>query len=369
MPKSIKKIDQAARDRFTQLPLAIEGREDAFNRKVLIDALCAYSCYLTDLFGLDDSSKYVYTAIKRLGITQYFRILDRLRVTLFEYGPDYIVGTEEYSLLFKDFPLPEGETMRFRALNGAFSFLLKVRIRRPDLQPEAKEKYFAAEERARTEDLTSPAVAYVLEQLNAIMRQWLRGLDLTDIRPGHSGGAVANPKARTLREKYLDMKYLSTVAYLGYDPRDYAPWVCFIGYQPESDYTSRLIFVPKTWKALRTVKPEPSELQYWQQGVMHALYNYVKAHPFLSTHFPFHDQTMHHKYVLEGSFSDIYSTIDLSQASDSVTIGLVRKIFANTPLLPWLEATRSEYFKYGNEKYRSYIFAGMGSSLCFQLRA
>jgi hypothetical protein len=114
---------------------------------------------------------------------------------------------------------------------------------------------------------------------------------------------------------------------------------------------------------------EPATLQYFQQGVMKKLYKFIGLHPYLGRRVQLSDQTQNQKMALQGSITNDVSTIDLSAASDSVSWSLVKAVFAHTPLLKWLYATRSKKTLLPNgEKLTMLKYAPMGSALCFPVQ-
>lgn len=378
---SIVKIDRAIRDCLSARQILVGDTPlHKQNRSVVQDALVAFTCYTLDLnskSGIERSHTEQISAVKRM-IRAYtdeegnFSLSD-LCVDLEAIRAQ--VTKPESTLLELDslkfnFQLLLSADFNHRAeWNGLANFLLKVNLDRPDLQDEMFEKYKHAEMRASMHNDWNPAV---VKELRTIITQWFSKLDLSDLRPKHGCGAVSDPKVHTLYEKYAALK-TPIVPVPRSELLTYYPYYTSIASNMRtggditkvSDYTSRLIFVPKSWKALRTVKPEPVELQYWQQAIMEKIYDYCCNHRYLSKHFPFRDQSRHHRLIRVGSWSKCYSTIDLSQASDSVSVALVRALFQDTALYPWLMSTRSSSYKYKNVTYSSNIFAGMGSALCF----
>jgi hypothetical protein len=270
-----------------------------------------------------------------------------------------------------------GNVEDFRVLLQLCSYCRKAVFSRPDLKQAALEKYLDCEKRAERGIEGVPQ--WLLERTRAVIHRWFADFTIRDYRPHHGPGAVAEPGVRTLRQKYDSMYYTEkcdrTLQYLGLGClASYIGWgttLHTVSWRDEREVlTSRLIFVPKTYKALRTVKPEPVTLQFCQKGVQDRLYQYIERHPYLSTRIPLRNQGQNRAAAREGSSHGWLATIDLSAASDSVSAELVEYLFAGTELGLWLSATRSEYVLLPDRRViPTSIFAGMGSSLCFPVES
>lgn len=367
---SIQKIDMGVRDSLRTFQILVGDQHlDGLNRETVEDALVAYACHLLDLNSKietisDQKFCRLYYKFLRSFSRQNILYLDDM-MTFFEGVRSALVhGTlleipQPLSWILHTSPVDA------RAVNSACVFLLKIGIARPDLETDMFNKYQAAESKA-IEQLEVLDWQFVKE-MHDVITSWFYNIPL-DIKPKFGGGATADTKIKTKLDKYVQLRRVSALPLV--DPEEtYYPYYTFLSQRGWTDYTSRLIFVPKSWKALRTVKPEPPELMYWQQGVMECLYHYIAADPWLSRHFPFTNQAAHHDLIRFGSMSRTYSTLDLSQASDSVSKWLVYYLFSDTPLVDWLMRTRSTHYRYQGRTYPSNIFAGMGSALCFPIES
>lgn len=237
----------------------------------------------------------------------------------------------------------------------------KLVIENPVLEEQAITAYLETE--SRLSAIVIDRESDLIKGLNSILVRWLSELDLHDLVPRHGSGSVAEGKM-TLKEKYDNLGidiYLKVV--LGSFYRDYYPPTV-----KENGIVrvSRTVFVPKTFSKLRTISMEPVSLQYWQQAIMTKLYKYIKYHPFLGKVIKLEDQEQNRTAARQGSITNLVSTIDLSAASDSVSWDLVKAIFAKTPLLKWMYATRSSKTVLPNGQIIALKkYAPMGSALCF----
>lgn len=233
----------------------------------------------------------------------------------------------------------------------------------------------AIEQFVSIEDDIKPLTASGLElatRLNQIMRRWLSDIDLTDLPFQHGPGTVAELSAGsklTTEEKFEHVGSDDLIRYTY--PNDLLSARAF-------RRCSRLVCVPKTYSSLRTICAEPATLQFYQQGVMRRLYGHVARHRFLRRHLPLHDQSVNALMALRGSSAyaeapytvDSLCTIDLSAASDRLSWEVVKKVFAGTPLLRHLWATRSRSVELPDGREIAIKkFAPMGSALCFPIQS
>jgi len=127
---------------------------------------------------------------------------------------------------------------------------------------------------------------------------------------------------------------------------------------------SRITTVPKDFRKQRVICIEPKELQFAQQGLMDVLYSLVENDKLASKSISFRDQEGNRNLCKDYN----YSTIDLKDASDLVSLKLCRLLFPR------------KFFKLAT-RYRSRgimlnkhdvvrkisCFATMGSALCFPI--
>lgn len=252
-----------------------------------------------------------------------------------------------------------------KQVNTWLRFLSKLSFEMDSLEKNALEDYLQNLKRIKELDLeANPHV----DGIARIIRSWLNSLSIGPCLPvRHGPGSVAEgPLSKFEKYKALAMdtrlKLCLQCGDYGDDLRCYFP----LGYLPDLNRTSRVVFVPKNAKKLRTICSEPSSLQYVQQGVMRVLYKYIAKHPYLSRHIFLRDATRNHDLACCGSVFGTFCTIDLSAASDSVSMSLVRRLFRGTPLYKWMLGTRSDrtLLPDGTTVDLS-IFAPMGSALCF----
>lgn len=257
----------------------------------------------------------------------------------------------------------------FRCFLTLTRFLKKIPVDRKDLEGFMEEDYLLDESRlAEVETHLSSKEALVwVRSLNGLAKEIFADFSMQHFCPKHGPGRVAEDGILTTFDKFLNVATDARVDYLlrrhGFGTlENYVPEVL----NRTSTRTAKFICVPKTWKTLRGISAEPTELQFSQQAVLYALDEYFQEHPFFRRRLNLHSQVENQRLCREGSLDQSLATIDLSKASDSVSLQLVKEVFRGTKLLPWLLATRSTSVELpGSGIIRTKKFAPMGSSVCF----
>jgi hypothetical protein len=131
-----------------------------------------------------------------------------------------------------------------------------------------------------------------------------------------------------------------------------------------STRTARLRFVPKDLKTSRSICMEPSVLQFFQQGVWDRIEYTLTKTPF-KRWIRFSDQSYNQSLATFGSGTGEIDTIDLSSASDCVSLALIKGIFPRSWQIA-MRATRSDKCILPDGSLHNLTkFAPMGSALCF----
>lgn len=264
----------------------------------------------------------------------------------------------------------DGDEVRIiRCIRQISCFLKKLDVSRPDLEERMATEFLDFESQLATlVPLRSQTDSYKADvsEMKQLLSVHMGEFKMDPFVPGHGPGAVSSTSVKCWYEKHttaaLDQRigYLLGHAGLGIQS-DYLPIVT----EDKSTRTSRYICVPKTWKQLRGISAEPSELQFWQQGVLGRIDHMFQHDKWWSTRINLHSQQRSRKLALQGSLTGSVATIDLSSASDSVTLQLVRDLFGTSHLGRWLLGTRSVATLCGEQTIRINKFAPMGSACCF----
>jgi len=113
----------------------------------------------------------------------------------------------------------------------------------------------------------------------------------------------------------------------------------------DSEKPCRLALVPKTLKSPRIIAIEPAAMQFAQQFCADQLIRSMQRSS-LTRHIDFTDQSVNRRLAHKGSLDGSIATIDLSEASDRVSLALVNQLFASEPeILASLLAFRSKSVK------------------------
>jgi hypothetical protein len=134
--------------------------------------------------------------------------------------------------------------------------------------------------------------------------------------------------------------------------------------EPRIVKSSSLSFVPKNVTISRSICTEPSLNMFYQLGVGHIL---VKR---LKTYFNIDVETqpqMNGLLACAGSKDNLWSTIDLESASDSVSLGLVKEVIPE-PILGILLLLRSKHLKYQGNMHELHMVSTMGNGFTFPLQ-
>jgi hypothetical protein len=220
------------------------------------------------------------------------------------------------------------------------------------------------------DDFTSKLVA----EMRRMIAVLLCNEDPLDIRPCHGGGATACHTSN--EDKYHKLRYypqLDTVYsysdYFYYSPTHLVDELELLEASQESIPMARVCLVPKDSRGPRIISCEPAELLYIQQGLMKKLYRCLESSPITAGRLNFTDQSINQRLAESSSISNDYATIDLSDASDRVSLNLIRAVFPPR-WVEALEACRSESTTLPDGRIvKLNKFAPMGSSCCFPVEA
>lgn len=129
---------------------------------------------------------------------------------------------------------------------------------------------------------------------------------------------------------------------------------------------ARLHAVPKTKTKPRLITIEPTYNQFLQQGASVLLRKEMSRFPVVNIL----DQGRNKELARLGSLDGSLATIDLSDASDRLSNGLVRRVFSwNQSFVDWLQQTRSQVVQLPDGSLvQMNKFAGMGSALTFPVQ-
>jgi len=138
---------------------------------------------------------------------------------------------------------------------------------------------------------------------------------------------------------------------------------------PDTERPVRVISVPKTLKTPRIIAIEPTCMQYMQQGLMEMMVKYLESNHFTRGMIGIEDQVPNQDLARQGSLTGDLATLDLSEASDRVSLRLVTSMLFNYGYLSEAvlatRSTRADVPGYGVIPLSK--FASMGSALTFPM--
>jgi hypothetical protein len=219
-------------------------------------------------------------------------------------------------------------------------------------------------------------------ELQKVMRKLTRDIFVSfnpkDIVPRHGPGAVAT--GEKLEEKWVFKRLYNAIhqvfPYYEYfvvgssrELVDRRSW--YKSLERLETGVAKVVLVPKDSRGPRLISCEPLEFQWIQQGLGRKLMEFFEHHSMTKGHINFTRQEINRSLALEGSILQNWATIDLKEASDRVSLELVRSVFQDCPdLLRALEACRTTATKLpSGEVLALKKFAPMGSALCFPVEA
>lgn len=214
----------------------------------------------------------------------------------------------------------------------------------------------------------------VARRARILLAKVLARFDAKDIIPRHGPGAVStkeklwgkwfwsNIPDRVLQSYPLDQYFYTNLDHVC----DSLQEIQSLG---GKESPAKVILVPKDSRGPRLISCEPLYLQWIQQGVSRALVQHVERHPLTKGHVNFTDQGVNRMMAFIGSLNGSHSTLDLNEASDRVSLGLIRLIFPEW-FVTILENTRSQSTLLPSGDVLPLAkFAPMGSALCFPILA
>lgn len=199
-----------------------------------------------------------------------------------------------------------------------------------------------------------------------------------EIQPRHGPGSVAT--GERLEDKWSFQRLYSDIhqvyPYYEYfvaggadELRDRLDW--YKSLERRESGVAKVILVPKDSRGPRLISCEPLEFQFVQQGLGRKLMSFLEdSCEFTRGRINFRLQSVNQKLAVEGSIDRSWATIDLSEASDRVSLDLVSRVFSKTSLLKYLLGTRSRSTLLPDGRiHQLKKFAPMGSALCFPVEA
>jgi len=215
----------------------------------------------------------------------------------------------------------------------------------------------------------------VARRAKILLHRLFAGLDLQNIIPRHGPGSVSTKER--LWEKYQWLNVSSRITeYYPFDEYflpslsavcDMYPSFCKkLG---SESFDAKVILVPKYSRGPRLISCEPVDNQWIQQGIRAVLYDRIENHVLTKHNVFFTNQRPNQAGALLGSSTGRFATLDLKEASDRVSLVLVRclwpaDVFERMACCRSLGTVLPDGSRLSLRK-----FAPMGSALCFPVMA
>lgn len=130
---------------------------------------------------------------------------------------------------------------------------------------------------------------------------------------------------------------------------------------------AEVVAVPKNYKSFRIIAKENSTRQWFLQAIRTRLERCIQYNGF-SEYIPLEAQHHNQLCCFNGSMSDSYSTIDLSSASDRISVSIFREVFPEK-VVDAVSQYRSSYIDIDGKIYTSQMVSTSGSAVCFVVEA
>jgi hypothetical protein len=279
---------------------------------------------------------------------------------------------------------PEGGAVRedasadaVQAVRQVTSFLGKIfQVCSERYQKRSVEAYITCEKELESQQSIS---ADYLDRLgNVAVRYFgsiLTGVDQdlfrNELVPGHGPGSTADGM-------YGNQKYdlrgwsdnleplMPSADYLIPNSRHHAVLDDVQFFEPGTEPPVKVVLVPKTARKARVIAMEPSWKQYAQQALLRSFAERMAGDPVVDIS----DQSGNQLLAQLGSLDGSFATLDMSEASDRVTVEVVRAVFRRTPLL--LQALLAVRSGTASLPCGDIIplrkYASMGSAVCFPVQ-
>lgn len=246
-----------------------------------------------------------------------------------------------------------------------------VEANEPQLDLQAKEKFFACERDIATVEKLSGSLHRHIALVSSYMLRALRDISHEELigRGRHGPGSI-------VEGVHGNGKWSRLAAIVrsghGLFPEDTIDLLFVDSEELPTEHTNdapstsgRLITVPKNSTSRRTITVEPLQQQFYQQSLNRALRWAISRCPLLRYSLPLNDQSVNANLALTASRDGTRATIDLSSASDLLSLDLFKTVFRHHPdFVECCLRTRAPVCDKDLLKY-----AGMGNATTFPIQS
>jgi hypothetical protein len=217
---------------------------------------------------------------------------------------------------------------------------------------------------------------YVIRRARVIITRVLSGSNPRDIHPRHGPGAVSTGEVGG-QKCHFDSIYSGLEQLY-----PFSEYFCFglpsqsrnsmypTTLQSKESGTAKVVLVPKDSRGPRLISCEPLSYQWLQQGQQRKLVGLIENHMLTRGQVNFTSQEINRGLALQSSKDGRRVTLDMKDASDRVSVQLVKELFRDSGWVDALMATRSTHTSLPDgSACVLHTFAPMGSACCFPVEA
>jgi len=285
-----------------------------------------------------------------------------------------------FSLVFDEdgLLLEDAQPLAIRHLRQVLFFAYKLELPYSKSQTsEVISKFVRID--AELELVNNASTDDLLSLVSIITQKVFKGFNPKDILPRHGPGAVATGERLEYKWKFSRLYdrihqfypyYNYYVAGGARELTDRLDWYRTL--QRLESGVAKVVLVPKDSRGPRLISCEPLEYQWIQQGLGRKLAGFLEyGNPYTQGAINFTRQDINRNLAKISSANQRLVTLDLSDASDRVSVRAVERAFSACPeLLRALLASRTTATKLPDGRVITLNkFAPMGSALCFPVEA
>lgn len=275
--------------------------------------------------------------------------------------------------------LVNDEAMYLHALRQLLVFCYKAEFEPTDEQIKTAEEQFVSVDSSIDqfdEYFRTHQKDHLFTVARRLVRRVTHAINWTEITPAHGPGAVY-PSRRPAHKSNFKTYYTQIAELYPYDQYFHALpsywWESLVEkdheMQSQSECVCNLVLVPKDSRGPRAICVHPSEAIWIQQGQRQVLERAI-THNRLTRHcINFDDQSVNGRIALESSLTREFATLDLKEASDRISLSLVRFLF-HEDSFKYISCSRASSVRLPSGRVHSLRkFAPMGNCLTFPLQS
>lgn len=247
----------------------------------------------------------------------------------------------------------------------------KAELDDPTLEEDCWVKFWENQERLANVWNTDDPIRqdYLSRMKEIISRYFVSDREFILQRGKHGSGAVADPDIhRNVAMKQDAVAYYDEwLNYLALHNPGVKPTECGLGYYTNeygtliADRSAKPSTVPKNLDKRRGIALQSCSRMWFQQATLDTFYRVSWSKPYVQKHLAIFNRDVNREAARQGSIYNNIATLDLSSASDSVSVRLVKKVFGPNVRRALLCA-RADHFTSDTRKFETYATMGDAST-------